>query len=57
MQLGALALGLVVYLVVTAIPFVGWLIGVVAVLLAAGAIVLAMRNFRAPLAEPVPSEA
>ncbi|MDH3308547.1 MAG: hypothetical protein OEO77_13650 [Acidimicrobiia bacterium] len=57
LQLGALALGLVVYLVVTAIPFVGWLIGVVAVLLAAGAIVLAMRNFRAPLAEPVPSEA
>ncbi len=56
LQLGALALGLVIYLVLTAIPIVGWLIGAVAVVFAAGAIVLAMRNFRAPTAEPVFSE-
>jgi cytoskeletal protein CcmA (bactofilin family) len=55
-QLGALALGLVVYLAVTAIPFVGWLIGAVAVVLAAGAIVLATRNFRVSTVEPVTSE-
>lgn len=53
LQLGALALGLVVYLVVTAIPFVGWLIGALAVIFAAGAIVLATRNFKAPTAEPM----
>ena len=57
LQLGALALGLIIYLVLTAIPFVGWLIGALAVLLAAGAIVLATRNFRAPTAEPVTAEA
>ncbi len=57
LQLGALALGLVLYVAVTAIPFVGWLIGALAVIFAAGAIVLAMRNFRAPTAEPVFDEA
>jgi len=56
LQLGALALGLVVYLLVTAIPIVGGLIAALAVIFAAGAIVLAIRNFRAPTAEPVPDE-
>jgi cytoskeletal protein CcmA (bactofilin family) len=57
LQLGALALGLVLYVAVTAIPFVGWLIGALAVIYAAGAIVLATRNFRAPTPEPVFGEA
>jgi cytoskeletal protein CcmA (bactofilin family) len=56
-QLGALAVGLIVYLILTAIPFVGWLIGALAVVLAAGAIVLATRNFRAPTTEPVTAQA
>jgi len=57
MQLGALALGLLIYLVATALPFVGGLIAALAVIFAAGALVLAMRNFRAPTAEPVLDEA
>ena len=56
-QLIALAVSLVVYLLLTAIPTVGWLIGALAVLLATGAIVLAMRNFGAPKAEPAIAEA
>lgn len=56
-QLIALAVWLVVYLLLTAIPTVGWLIGALAVLLATGAIVLAMRNFGAPKAEPAIAEA
>lgn len=57
LQLGALAVGLLIYLAVTAIPFIGWLIGLLAVIFAAGAILLAVRNFRAPTVEPVVGEA
>lgn len=54
-QLAALAGGLIIYLLATAIPVAGWFIGAAAVLFATGAIVLAARNFGAPLApsEPV----
>ncbi len=52
MQLAALAIGLAVYLIVTALPFVGGLLGALAVIFTAGAIVLAVRNFRAPMPEP-----
>ncbi len=50
LQLAALAIGLVVYMSLTAIPIVGSFIGALGVLFAAGAIVLAKRNFRAPMA-------
>lgn len=57
LQLGALALGLAAYLILTAVPFIGGLIGALAVVFAAGAITLAVRNFRAPVPEPAVSEA
>ncbi len=55
-QLAALAVGLALYLVLTAIPFVGWLIGLLAVLFATGAIVLAVRNFGAPTTQSISAD-
>jgi cytoskeletal protein CcmA (bactofilin family) len=52
-QLVALAVGLVAYLILTAIPVVGWLFGALAVVFAAGAIVLSKRDFGATPAAPV----
>ena len=53
-QLAALAVGLGIFLLVTAIPVVGWLLGFLAVIFATGAIVQAMRKPRVSTPEPVP---
>lgn len=47
MRILALALGLIALVIVTAIPVVGWVVGLLAFLYAAGAAVLAVRNFGA----------
>jgi cytoskeletal protein CcmA (bactofilin family) len=56
LQLAALAAGLALYVALTAIPFVGGLIGLLAVLFAAGAIVFAVRNFGAPDTQSMPAD-
>ncbi len=55
-QLVTLAVMLIAYLVLTALPIFGWLIGALAVTFAAGAIVLTKRNFGATPAPPIPAQ-
>lgn len=47
----ALVIGLLIYIILRMLPFVGWLIGAVATIFGLGALYLAMRNRQGPLGD------
>ncbi|MEJ5313801.1 MAG: polymer-forming cytoskeletal protein [Anaerolinea sp.] len=55
MSTWALVLGVALYAIVRAIPFLGWLAGLIATLIGLGAMWFTYQNRKTPAAEPVPA--
>ncbi len=55
LSIWALVVGVAVYAIVRAIPFLGWIVGLIATLIGLGAMWFTYQNRKAPVPEPVPA--